>query len=77
MARERRCIVTSADRESLRIELARTMRDDPRNYPVGRLLDSATPDASGYHVPIDGICKCGRLLGPADTIVCADCEATS
>lgn len=67
--------MTSADREALRIELARTMRDDPRNFPVGRLLDAATPDAHGYHTPIDGICRCGRLLEPGDAVVCVDCEA--
>lgn len=69
--------MTSAERESLRIELARTMRDDPRSYPVGKLLDAAKADSGGYHTPIDGICHCGRLLAAGDGETCFECEVHS
>lgn len=64
--------MTPFEREQVRLELGRAMRDDAGSVPALRLLDALEVDIEDPR-PIDGLCSCGRLLEVGDGYLCGDC----
>jgi hypothetical protein len=66
----------AAEREQVRLELARALRGrDPSEVLAFRLLDRASA-AEGFGRISGECCRCGALLRVGDDALCLECEVS-